>query len=150
MGILVLSGSRQETMDFVKQQGLPTNVRHIVNKETVPTGLPVSQIFVLPSYYKRRDYHAVEERVKRVIRRCHDVEVLEFVPTPSGGYNQPRLDVEATIVDDKTHTGNATGPQVHFEVEETERTKEEAYFIADADASAEADEFLEFLNGDDD
>lgn len=162
MTVLVLSGNNKDTQSFITQEGLGSSVRHVVNKESIPSGITILTIHVLPSYYDRRDYHAVQENVTRVIRRCHDVQVLDYVLVEDE-WVQRDLDVGVTEPAPepkqkpkaKEPAGNSTGPEVHFEpgfnesVEEPELPDKENYFEADEDASAEADEFLAFLNGDD-
>lgn len=67
MSIIVLSGKHTDTAAFKKQAGLPTTVRHIVNRDSLP---PFARtLHVLPSFYDRRDVHAVEAQLRRLSRK---------------------------------------------------------------------------------
>lgn len=67
MSTIVLSGKHTDTAAFKRQAGLPTTVRHIVNCDSLP---PFARtVHVLPSYYGRRDVHAVEARLRRLDRK---------------------------------------------------------------------------------
>jgi hypothetical protein len=85
MTITVLAGSYKETNAFARQKGLGFGIRHIVSARTLEGARP-TEIHVLPSFYARRDFHAVNATLKRVVRKVHDPKRVEYELTDDGEY----------------------------------------------------------------
>lgn len=85
MTITVLAGSHQETNAFARQKGLGYGVRHIVSARTLEGARP-RELHVLPSFYKRRDVHAINATLKRVMRRSPGCRRIEYELLDSGVY----------------------------------------------------------------
>ena len=77
MTALVLSGSFQETRRFAQQEKLGHGIRHITSRETM-TGLRPNSIHILPSYFARRDVHALNAELKHVQRRVRHVKPIVY------------------------------------------------------------------------
>lgn len=85
MTITVLAGSYQETAAFARQMGLGYGIRHVVNAKTLSGARP-REIHVLPSFYRRRDFHAVNMMLKRIERKWSGVKRIEYEMTAAGTY----------------------------------------------------------------
>lgn len=98
MTVTVLAGSYQETNAFARQKGLGYGVRHIVNAKTLEGARP-TEIHVLPSFYTRRDFHAVNAMLKRVVRKAHQPRRIEYELQRTGIYvvaSEAKNSLEAT------------------------------------------------------
>ena len=113
MTALVLSGSFQETRRFAQQEKLGHGIRHITSRETM-TGLRPNSIHILPSFYTRRDRHALAAELKHVQRRVrhvkpivydYDRETKAWTPKQSP---EVAADPVATEHDDAALAGEAT------------------------------------------
>ena len=67
MFTLILAGSMQEGLTFAKDVGL-TRAR-IANSAAVIRGLRVAEVIELPSFWTRRDKHAILSEVAHCLRR---------------------------------------------------------------------------------
>lgn len=84
MTTIVLSKSFQETNAFMRQKGLGYGPRHVVNKDSLRGSTP-TEIHVLPSFYERRDIHAVEAALARAVRKSHNCTRIEYEKSPVSG-----------------------------------------------------------------
>lgn len=103
--MIVLSGSYAETGKFADQENL-RGIFHIVNRDAI-RGLNPGVVHILPSFYQRRDFHAVNVELERMKRNGAALEVIDWAKTPGGEY------VKANEVDAYAHAFDepAVNPQ---------------------------------------
>ncbi len=144
MKTVILAGSIGEHNKFASQEGI-RGAWHIVNRDRL-RGLRPQVIHILPSYFARRDRHAIEAELRHIRRRSKPQEIL-WVKV--GDHWEPDEAQEQTAtpvaVAESASTDNSEGPHVHIESTEPVQLGEpHIRFDHDAsDAVAAVEEALE-------